>query len=55
MMARLKAASRNPILGAQCLAAFRRGDDQEENPDAFVGAMLEAASLGAQISWKDDK
>ncbi len=53
-MKRLKAASRNPILGAQCLAAFRRGDDPEVNPDAFVGAMLEAASLGSQISWKDE-
>lgn len=54
-MTRLKAASRNPIIGAQCLAAFRRGDDPEENSDAAIGAMLEAASLGSQITWKDDK
>lgn len=54
-MRRLKEVSRNPVLGAQCLASFRRGDDPEEHPDAAIGAMLEAASLGANITWKDDK
>ncbi len=54
-MSELRAISRNPIAAARCLLAYRRGDDPDENVDAFYGAALEGAALGSQIAWADEQ